>query len=71
MKDKSRLYIAPKTAVYALNGVTRLCSGSGGKFLNSDGTKGNLDLNAVESGVNASEAAARRFYDEDEPERDW
>lgn len=64
MKKGVKSYLKPQIKIIPLRSSANICAGSGNtKFLNNEGTLG--DMNSIETEGNASEAASRRFDDEE------
>ena len=64
MRSRRKRYLVPVAFLVRLFQERRFCAGSGDrKFLDNSGTVGSL--NAIERNGDASEAASRRFGDEE------
>lgn len=65
MKDGTKPYLEPQIVCSTSRWVFSICAGSGPtKFLNEDGTQGFMN-STIEQNGDASEAASRRFDDEE------
>lgn len=65
MKNGTKPYLKPQIVFFASPWASSICAGSGyTKFLNEDGTQGFMN-STIEQNGDASEAATRRFDDEE------